>query len=194
MGLPRETQQGPGSIAQEPSRPGPDPRAARAWSLWPQNPPCPSPPSCHTNMPQLAQASLGRFLTEQRAAEKFTVNSSWLQGTALTLPTSPGLLTANGLGAEPTGEKRNGGSLLAPPKSARLPPHRRGPGSDYSGGSTRGPCSLTHMQTHPSCSAWHLSATFLPRLMAGEKGAPFIKPDTHLCITFYSCSAVTLPG
>lgn len=112
MGLPRETQQGPGSIAQEPSRPGPDPRAARAWSLWPQNPPCPSPPSCHTNMPQLAQASLGRFLTEQRAAEKFTVNSSWLQGTALTLPTSPGLLTANGLGAEPTGEKRNGGSIV----------------------------------------------------------------------------------
>lgn len=62
-------------------------------------------------MPQLAQASLGRFLTEQRAAEKFTVNSSWLQGTVLTLPTSPGLLNANGLGAEPTGGKRNGGSM-----------------------------------------------------------------------------------
>lgn len=56
LGLPRKPR-GPGSTGQEPSRPRPDPKVARAWSLELQIPTFPSPTSCPTNMPQLAPAS-----------------------------------------------------------------------------------------------------------------------------------------
>lgn len=87
------TPMGPCSVAQEPSRPRPDPEVARAWSLELQHllflPHHPAPPSCPTHMPQLAQAPGGRFLGEQRAVGKLTSRHPGCSWAAPTPPFCP---------------------------------------------------------------------------------------------------------
>lgn len=54
-----------------------------------KGPPLPSPASCPTNMPQLDQAPLGHFQTEQRVWGRSYLKASLYSWAALTLPTSP---------------------------------------------------------------------------------------------------------
>lgn len=128
-----------GVTAWEPRRSRSDQKAARAWNLQLQNPPLPSSPSCSINMPQLARASPGRLLAEQRTVGKLTVKVSRLQLGSHDPPklpwASPGRNLeqrlhphAPRLTRRRNGGRRHQGQPLATPRSAGLFLHSRGPG------------------------------------------------------------------
>lgn len=69
---------GPGSIARSPAGPAQTPNSQILEPVATESS-LSFPSFCSTNMPQLAQASLGRLLAEQRAVGKRKVKASWLQ-------------------------------------------------------------------------------------------------------------------